>query len=144
MKERKNKKGPCEPLLTISAVAEMFDLHQQTLRKYEEEGLISPRRTEGGTRMFGVAEVRRIRIIVSLSRDLGVNMAGVAIVLEQLDRVEEMKRMFELMLSQLDEPMRNRIVALLRGVEEGLVPTKTPGGGLMRRRRTAFDVGDEE
>lgn len=94
--------------------------------------------------MFGVAEVKRIRTIVSLSRELGVNMAGVAIVLEQLDRIEEMKRLMELVLSQLDDPLRHRIIALLQGVEEGLVPTKTPGGGLMRQRRTVTDLGDEE
>jgi MerR family transcriptional regulator/heat shock protein HspR len=144
MNEKGKKKRSGEPLLTISAVAEMFDLHQQTLRKYEEEGLMTPRRTAGGTRMFGVAEVKRIRTIVSLSRELGVNMAGVAIVLEQLDRIEEMKRLMELVLSQLDDPLRHRIIALLQGVEEGLVPTKTPGGGLMRQRGAVNDLGGEE
>ncbi len=143
MNKKKKKRGSGEPLLTISAVAEMFDLHQQTLRKYEEEGLITPRRTAGGTRMFSVAEVRRLRTIVSLSRDLGVNMSGISIILDQMDRLEEMKRLMELVLSQLDEPMRKRIVSLLEGVEEGLVPTKTPGSGLVRSRKHTQRPGDE-
>ena len=66
---------------TISAVAELYDIHPQTLRLYEREGLLKPSRSVGNTRLFEDSELERLEIILSLTRDLGVNLAGVEIIL---------------------------------------------------------------
>jgi MerR family transcriptional regulator/heat shock protein HspR len=72
---------PARPLYRISVVAEMLALHPQTLRLYERKGLIRPSRTEGRTRMYSAEDVDDVRRIVRLSRDLGVNLAGIEIIL---------------------------------------------------------------
>jgi MerR family transcriptional regulator, heat shock protein HspR len=120
-----------EPLLTIGAVAEMLDLHQQTLRKYEEEGLIHPRRTVGKTRMYSLDDVERLRLIITLTRDLGLNIAGVEIVLRMRDEMDEMRRMMDFMLEQMDSPLREQARAMLSGAAEGLVPVSRIGEGLV-------------
>ena len=76
---------------TISVVAEQFDIHPQTLRMYEREGLLKPSRTEGNTRMFTEADMERLEVILSLTRELGVNLAGVEIILNMRLRMEEMQ-----------------------------------------------------
>ena len=131
MSRQSDKTNGREPLLTIGAVAEMLGLHQQTLRKYEEAGLIHPRRTVGKTRMYTLDDVERLRIIITLTRDLGLNIAGVEIVLRMRDEIDEMKRMMDLMLEQLDSPMRDRVMAMLRGVNESLVLASRQGEGLI-------------
>jgi MerR family transcriptional regulator/heat shock protein HspR len=109
----------------------MLDLHQQTLRKYEELGLVSPSRSEGGTRMYSRNDVERLRVIVSLTRELGVNLAGVEVIFRMREQIEEMKRMMDLILNQLDRPVREQMLSVLRGAEFGLVPTKRAGTGLV-------------
>ncbi len=76
---------------TISVVAEQYDIHPQTLRMYEREGLLKPSRTEGNTRMFTDADMERLEVILSLTRDLGVNLAGVEIILNMRVKMEEMQ-----------------------------------------------------
>jgi MerR family transcriptional regulator/heat shock protein HspR len=76
----------------ISAVAEMYDIHPQTLRLYEREGLLKPSRTEGNTRLYTDEDVERLEFILNLARDLGVNIAGIAIILQMRERMEEMNR----------------------------------------------------
>lgn len=78
--------------LMISAVAERFDIHPQTLRLYEREGLIRPARSSGNTRLYDQETLRRLEIILTLTRDLGVNLAGVEVILnmrEQLDLLRQ-------------------------------------------------------
>ena len=84
-----------EPLYYISAVARMLDLHPQTLRHYEELGLIQPARTEGNVRLYSLRDVERLRKICRLSDELGVNLAGVEIILKLLDRVDELQQELE-------------------------------------------------
>src|SRR5262250_1565484 len=74
----------------ISAVAEMYGIHPQTLRLYEREGLLKPSRTEGNTRLYTEEDLQRLEFILSLARDLGVNIAGIAIILQMRERMEEM------------------------------------------------------
>ncbi|AXC10389.1 HspR, transcriptional repressor of DnaK operon [Acidisarcina polymorpha] len=74
----------------ISVVAEMYDIHPQTLRLYEREGLLKPSRTEGNTRLYTEEDLERLEFILNLSRDLGVNIAGIAIILQMRERMEEM------------------------------------------------------
>src|SRR5438045_8989710 len=76
----------------ISAVAEMYDIHPQTLRLYEREGLLKPSRTEGNTRLYTDEDLQRLEFILSLARDLGVNISGMAIILQMRERMEEMHR----------------------------------------------------
>ena len=80
---------------TISAVAEQFSLHPQTLRLYEREGLLKPSRSEGNTRLYTDTDLERLEIILSLTRDLGVNLAGVEIILNMREKMDAMQREFE-------------------------------------------------
>ena len=80
---------------TISAVAEQFDVHPQTLRLYEREGLLKPSRSEGNTRLFTDNDLERLELILSLTRDLGVNLAGVEIILNMREKMDAMQREFE-------------------------------------------------
>ncbi len=80
---------------TISAVAELYDIHPQTLRLYEREGLLKPSRSEGNTRLFEDADLERLEVILSLTRDLGVNLAGVEIILNMREKMSQMQREFE-------------------------------------------------
>ncbi len=131
MAQNQHNRDEREPLLTIGAVAQILDLHQQTLRKYEEEGLVSPDRTAGGTRMYSRSDIERLSIIVSLTRELGVNLAGVEVIFRMREQLEEMKRMLDLILQQLDPPVREQMLSVLRGAEFGLVPTARTGTGLV-------------
>jgi MerR family transcriptional regulator/heat shock protein HspR len=76
----------------ISAVAEMYEIHPQTLRLYEREGLLKPSRTDGNTRLYTDEDLERLEFILNLARDLGVNIAGIAIILQMRERMEEMNR----------------------------------------------------
>ena len=80
---------------TISAVAEEFDVHPQTLRLYEREGLLKPSRTEGNTRLYSEEDLEQLETILSLTRDLGVNLAGVEIILNMREKMDSMQREFE-------------------------------------------------
>ena len=79
----------------ISAVAEMYGIHPQTLRLYEREGLLKPSRTEGNTRLYTEEDLQRLEFILNLARDLGVNIAGIAIILQMRERMEEMNRQMQ-------------------------------------------------
>ncbi len=76
----------------ISAVASMYDVHPQTLRLYEREGLLQPSRSEGNTRLYSDEDLRRLEIILNLTRDLGVNLAGVEIILNMRQKMGGMER----------------------------------------------------
>ena len=75
----------------ISVVAQKYNIHPQTLRLYEREGLLKPSRTEGNTRLYSDEDLERLETILSLTRDLGVNLAGVEIVLNMRERIEQMQ-----------------------------------------------------
>src|ERR1700726_4524525 len=76
----------------ISAVAEQFQIHPQTLRLYEREGLLLPSRSEGNTRLYTDDDLERLEVILKLTRDLGVNLAGVEIILNMREKMGEMQR----------------------------------------------------
>jgi MerR family transcriptional regulator/heat shock protein HspR len=79
----------------ISAVAEQYDIHPQTLRLYEREGLLSPSRTEGNTRLYTDEDLRRLEVILSLTRDMGVNLAGVEIILGLREKMQIMQKQMQ-------------------------------------------------
>ena len=80
---------------TISVVAKLYEVHPQTLRLYEREGLIKPSRSEGNTRLFTDEDLERLEIILSLTRELGVNLAGVEIILNMREKMDAMQKEFE-------------------------------------------------
>lgn len=81
-----------EPLFQISVVARMVGLHQQTIRSYERIGLLQPARSQGNTRLFSREDVERLQQVVRLVNDLGVNLAGVEVILQMRRQIEEMQR----------------------------------------------------
>jgi MerR family transcriptional regulator/heat shock protein HspR len=116
----------------ISAVAEMYEIHPQTLRLYEREGLISPSRSEGNTRLYTDEDLERLEFVLNLARDLGVNIAGIAIILQMRERMEAMNQQMQgfvhyvrsEMLERMQQVPRSEgaIVALRR---PAIVPSKT-------------------
>jgi len=79
----------------ISAVAEQYAIHPQTLRLYEREGLLKPSRTEGNTRLYTDEDLQRLEIILSLTRDMGVNLAGVEIILGMREKMQHMQKQMQ-------------------------------------------------
>lgn len=122
MKSKREKK----PLYMISVVAEMFSIHPQTLRTYEREGLIRPSRTVGNTRLYSEEDVERIEMITRLIRELGINLAGVEVVLNMRARMEEMRQEMEETIKALRARLRNVDVANPRR-EVTLVPVGKRG-----------------
>ena len=76
----------------ISAVAELYQLHPQTLRLYERVGLLKPSRSEGNTRLYTEADLERLEVILTLTREMGVNLAGIEIILNMREKMGEMQR----------------------------------------------------
>lgn len=88
---------------TISAVAAQYDVHPQTLRLYEREGLLKPSRSEGNTRLYTDEDVERLELILNLTRDLGVNLAGVEIILNMRAKMDAMQAEFERFVTYINE-----------------------------------------
>lgn len=99
----KRKKG----FFSISAVAKMFSVHQQTIRLYEKQGLISPKRSEGNTRLFSENDIDRLEEVIYLTHELGINLAGVEMIFKlkkQMKKMQnEMNKIFESTQQQLDK-----------------------------------------
>ena len=109
----------------ISAVAEMYEIHPQTLRMYEREGLLRPSRSEGNTRLYTDEDLERLEFILNLARDLGVNIAGIAIVLQMRERMEEMNRHMQGFVDYV----RNEMLQHMQQAQQppaGLVPLRRP------------------
>ncbi len=92
----------------ISAVAEQFQLHPQTLRMYEREGLLKPSRSDGNTRLYTPDDIDRLEVILKLTRDLGVNLAGVEIILNMREKMSEMQRQIEQFVTSLNTEISQR------------------------------------
>jgi MerR family transcriptional regulator/heat shock protein HspR len=110
----------------ISSVAEMYGIHPQTLRLYEREGLLKPSRTEGNTRLYTEEDLERLEFILNLARDLGVNIAGIAIVLQMRERMEEMNRQMQSFVDYVRTEMLTRAHPGSSSSEPGLVPLRRP------------------
>src|SRR5260370_41753488 len=93
----------------ISAVAEMYEIHPQTLRLYEREGRLKPSRPEGNTRLYTDEDLERLEFILNLARGLGENIAGIAIVLQMRERMEEMNRQMVGFVDYVRPEMRTRM-----------------------------------
>ena len=104
-------KRPGKAYFMISVVAERYNIHPQTLRLYEREGLLKPSRTEGNTRLYSEEDLEQLETILSLTRDLGVNLAGVEIILN-------MRRKMEQMQGEVNEFMEYVKRELARGIDD--------------------------
>ena len=92
----------------ISAVSQKYNIHPQTLRLYEREGLLKPSRSDGNTRLYTAEDLERLEVILHLTRDLGVNLAGVEIILNMRAKMSEMQRQIEEFVSTLNQEMATR------------------------------------
>jgi MerR family transcriptional regulator/heat shock protein HspR len=110
----------------ISAVAEMYGIHPQTLRLYEREGLLKPSRTEGNTRMYTDEDLQRLEFILSLARDLGVNISGIAIILQMRERMEEMQRQIQEFVTYIQQEVLSRAGAHIDAAKGAIVPIRRP------------------
>ncbi|MDQ6800310.1 MAG: MerR family transcriptional regulator [Acidobacteriota bacterium] len=90
----------------ISVIAERYNIHPQTLRLYEREGLIKPARTSGNTRLYGIDEVRKLEMILALTRDLGVNLAGVEVILNMQNALEDVREALDRADDHFDAMMK--------------------------------------
>jgi MerR family transcriptional regulator/heat shock protein HspR len=108
----------------ISAVAEMYEIHPQTLRLYEREGLLKPSRTEGNTRLYTDEDLERLEFVLSLARDLGVNIAGIAIILQMRQRMEEMNRQMQSFVEYVRTEMLARFQQNAPGGGAAIVPIR--------------------
>ena len=111
-----------EPVYLISVVAKVLSIHPQTLRQYEREGLIQPSRTDGKMRLYSQRDIDRIKMVLRLTRDLGVNLAGVDVVLQLKEKLEE----YEALIDEL----RSEIAQLS---QRGMVP---PENSLVKRKNS--------
>jgi len=94
----------------ISAVAEQYGVHPQTLRLYEREGLLKPSRSEGNTRLYTAEDVERLEVILHLTRDLGVNLAGVDIILNMREKMGQMQSQIQEFIATLNRELAVRTV----------------------------------
>ena len=106
----------------ISAVAEQYNLHPQTLRMYEREGLLKPSRSDGNTRLYTDEDIERLEVILQLTRELGVNLAGVEIILNMREKMEEMQRQIEQFVASLNSEIAQRVRHPAGADSQALVP----------------------
>ncbi len=114
----------------ISIIAERYNIHPQTLRLYEREGLIRPARTSGNTRLYGEDEIRKLEMILTLTRDLGVNLAGVEVVL----RLQQMMHDADMDFQRLMDYIRQCVLDKRHGIERENALVKAAPLGLTRRQ----------
>ena len=122
MATKKKAKG----VYMISAVAEMYEIHPQTLRLYEREGLLKPSRSEGNTRYYTDEDLERLEFILNLARDLGVNIAGIAIILQMRERMEEMNRQMQSFVEYVRTEMLTRFHQAAPASAAAIVPLRKP------------------
>jgi MerR family transcriptional regulator/heat shock protein HspR len=120
----RRKRGP--GAYTISVVANQFGIHPQTLRLYEREGLLKPSRTEGNTRLYTDEDMERLELILSFTRDLGVNLAGVEIIINMREKMEEMQRQMQEFVSYVTDRMGSPPDHTPAAFSQSLVPTRQP------------------
>jgi MerR family transcriptional regulator, heat shock protein HspR len=106
----------------ISVVAEQYDIHPQTLRLYEREGLLKPSRSDGNTRLYTPEDLERLEVILHLTRDLGVNLAGVDIILNMREKMGEMQSQIQEFVATLNRELVARTPRFPDNANTGLIP----------------------
>ncbi len=111
----------------ISAVAEMYKIHPQTLRLYEREGLLKPSRSQGNTRLYTDGDLERLDIILNLTREMGVNLAGIEIILNMRDKMQDMEQQMQEFLSFVQQQLaRGTPAADERRTRNAIVKVQKP------------------
>lgn len=113
-----------EPVYLISVVAKVLTIHPQTLRQYEREGLVLPSRTDGKMRLYSQRDIDKIKMIQRLTRDLGVNLAGVDIIMQLKDKIDEYEEMIE----------------SLRGEINGLTKKSTQSKNPLVKHKNSYEI----
>jgi MerR family transcriptional regulator/heat shock protein HspR len=106
----------------ISSVAEQYAIHPQTLRLYEREGLLKPSRSDGNTRLYTDDDLERLEVILHLTRDLGVNLAGVEIILNMREKMAEMHRQIEDFVTTMNSELASRPFSQQGKEKNALIP----------------------
>jgi MerR family transcriptional regulator/heat shock protein HspR len=124
----------------ISSVAEQYEIHPQTLRLYEREGLLKPSRSEGNTRLYTEDDLERLEVILHLTRDLGVNLAGVEIILNMREKMDEMQVQIQEFVATLNRELVARSRPQPAPSRNTLIPVinarpPAPASGSSRRNR---------
>lgn len=122
----RREKGKGKSGYMISAVAEMYDIHPQTLRLYEREGLLRPSRSEGNTRLYTGEDLKRLEMILNLTRDMGVNLAGIEIILNMRERMGEMQREMQRFVEFVRRELAERSAEAGQFMKNALVPVRRP------------------
>ena len=129
-------KGRSKAAYMISAVAEQYQIHPQTLRLYEREGLLRPSRSDGNTRLYTDDDLERLEVILKLTRELGVNLAGVEIILNMREKMEAMQQQIAEFIQTLNSELVSRQMQPEEPVQKNsLIPVaQLPKTGQSRRR----------
>ncbi len=105
-----------EPVYLISIVATILDIHPQTLRQYEREGLVTPSRTQGRMRLYSQRDIDRMKMILRLTRQMGVNLAGVDVILKLKETMDEMQSEIDQLRGELSKVNRNGSVHVSKAI----------------------------
>lgn len=105
-----------EPVYLISVVATILDIHPQTLRQYEKEGLIEPSRTQGRMRLYSQKDVEQIKLVLQLTRKMGVNLAGVDLIIKLKNQIDSMNKEIRELRNELSKVNRNGSVPINKSV----------------------------
>lgn len=105
----------------ISAVSELYNLHPQTLRLYERVGLLKPSRSEGNTRLYTDADLERLEVILTLTRDMGVNLAGIEIILNMREKMSEMQRQMKAFTEFVQKELSHGLHSARKPSEDAIV-----------------------
>ena len=125
-RQTEGKERVRRPLYMISVVADMLKVHPQTLRTYEREGLLRPSRTEGNTRLYSDEDVERVELILRLTKELGVNLAGVEVILNMRDRMQKMQEEMRAFVEYAQKVILNRPPLDQEGIQNALVRLVPP------------------
>jgi MerR family transcriptional regulator/heat shock protein HspR len=136
-------KGRSKAAYMISAVAEQYQIHPQTLRLYEREGLLAPSRSEGNTRLYTDEDLERLEVILKLTRELGVNLAGVEIILNMREKMEAMQQQIEEFVATLNQELASHIRRPAEEHKRSLIPVihMTPVKGNSEGEQSGPDGG---
>ena len=139
--QEERRKKPQKGYYHISAVARMYNIHPQTLRLYEREGLIQPSRSEGNTRLYTQEDLEQLEVILNLIRDLGVNLAGVEVILNMREKMKEMENQVNELLNYVRQEFFQGREEEFEARSRGLIPVPMIKPIPVRKQENAKTTG---
>lgn len=133
----KRKKG----FFSISAVAEMFSIHQQTIRLYEREGLINPKRSDGNTRLFSEDDIDRLEEVIYLTHKLGINLAGVQMILKLQKQIKKMQKDMNSLFEETKQELKREELLHKNSVADA---TRALSGLKNNKKRVGPEATDQQ